>query len=344
MDLRPSNAPGTLKTGTSLLEPDAVDKMFNRATAAAREADIYGAERHRNHLYSTIDDEMEQVFRDVLGPRGTANNYPDPDDESHAGPYYADYEGEEGGAEDFAEYEQQEGQWADDTGHTEDLTSIEEIQEGEELGQNEDDDEDMGNGANEDEGTDDDVYDGDTELEEDAATDDEVLDPKIPRITRHPGKGSFGLRKVRAEHFLRRWAARPPTTLSAVEEDSAFLKHASRAGLTPQGIVDTGILNTGKTDLLGVKYRVKDLGYKGSDMDPRDPWSVYRRYQRLHGQPRTARQRETQRLKDAILAGETAQDIKDSNIITLNKNTVPAIKHRWFSLRRSGHSYLPPPK
>ncbi|KAL8719786.1 MAG: hypothetical protein Q9225_003247 [Loekoesia sp. 1 TL-2023] len=106
--------------------------------------------------------------------------------------------------------------------------------------------------------------------------------------------------------------------------------------MSDAAIAKSRILQTGRRDPVGVRYRIQKLRGEKKDMRPRTREAAARELRkRLYG-PRTPMKHETDRLLTAIRTGMTAQQIVGANIVTIGKNTEHAIKHRWDSYIRRG--------
>lgn len=170
---------------------------------------------------------------------------------------------------------------------------------------------------------------------EELAADGIVSDPKPVTTTTAPGKGNRGEKAKLQDRFLWKWRRRPLKGLDAAGEDDAFLKHATRHGMSPQAIFDSGLLKTGSKDTFAqVFYRIRSLKGTGVDMEPRTKEAAWRAVKPRGS--RTPKEQEMDTLIAAIERGDSAAQIVAANIVTLHTNTERAIKHRWDTWLRNG--------
>ncbi|KAI4244808.1 MAG: hypothetical protein LQ352_006706 [Teloschistes flavicans] len=176
----------------------------------------------------------------------------------------------------------------------------------------------------------------------DESSDFEIDDPPIITVTRPPGPDHAKDLANQVAEFLRRWAQRPASGLSAENEDRYFIKHARRWGMSVRKISESGVLQTGRTDPIGIEYRIRQMLHKGKDVRPRTDGFVWKRHQASLKTPSTPKALEIKKVKQAIFDGWSAQQIVDSGIITEGINIVPAVKHRWSSYLWRGYKFPPP--
>ncbi|KAL9026166.1 MAG: hypothetical protein Q9196_005125 [Gyalolechia fulgens] len=168
------------------------------------------------------------------------------------------------------------------------------------------------------------------------SSDTGFTDPVMPSVTSAPGPGSRAEAQEQVSEFLRRWAARSWNGESAEVKDRYFIKHATRWGMSDSAIANSGILQTGRRDRPGVRYRVRLLKGAHKDVRPRTKFTAWREWKKGRHGPHTPRQHEQENLLRAIRNGMTVKDIVAANIVTLSTNTVAAVRHRWDTFIRDG--------
>ncbi|KAI4174182.1 MAG: hypothetical protein LQ343_002517 [Gyalolechia ehrenbergii] len=168
------------------------------------------------------------------------------------------------------------------------------------------------------------------------SSDTGFADPSLPSGTNVPGPGSQTEAQEQVSEFLRRWSSRSWHGQSEETKDRYFIKHATRWGMSPKAIASSGILQTGRKDPPGVRYRIRLLKGAHKDVRPRTKSTAWREFKRSRNEPRTPKQQERENLLQAIKNGMTVQDIVAANIVTLSTNTVAAVRHRWDSFIRDG--------
>ncbi|KAL8750587.1 MAG: hypothetical protein Q9184_006374, partial [Pyrenodesmia sp. 2 TL-2023] len=168
-------------------------------------------------------------------------------------------------------------------------------------------------------------------------SDEEFSDPDDLVVTTAPDKAARAQTKAQIAQFLRRWDERRQTGWVPLpeEHDRLFIKHACRHGMSAAAIAKTGIVTTGRTDSVGIRYRIQLLMGSEKDVTPKTADAAYKRHLRKQKIP-TALDLERAALLKRIGEGGTAQQIVNENIVTLSKNTVRAIKHRWDTWIRKG--------